>query len=201
MPRVIAGHVGESSFNAAAFMHPDPLRNEFFIAVNGGTSIVLEQLFNRFLSEPTLLTWIGDPTAESPGPRFPVRDDAQAIVDEFVKAGVDPFDRFPKDPIRRKAAHFMSLLAMEYILQHELVHIQAGHVTFQPHLTGKLLIRESYSKGIDVEQAMQLQAMEAEADCIAACRTLHTAFEFCENPSSFPSDLFQTPDDSRATAS
>ena len=90
----------------------------------------------------------------------------------------------------------MSLLAMEYILQHELVHIQAGHVTFQPRLTGNLVIRESYSKAIDVQQAMQLQAMEAEADCIAACRTLHAAFDFCDNSSSFPSDLFQTPDDS-----
>jgi hypothetical protein len=196
MPRVIAGHVEESSFNAAAFMHPDRQRNEFFIAVNGGTSIVLEQLFCRFLSEPTLLAWIGDPIAESPGPRFPVRGDAQGIVDDFVNAGADPFDRFPKNPTRRRAAHFMSLLAMEYILQHELVHIQAGHVTFQPNITGKLVIRESYSKGVDVQQAMQLQAMEAEADCIAACRTLHAAFEFSEDPSSFLSDLFQSPDDS-----
>ncbi len=134
--------------------------------------------FMATLARPDVLEFIGNPAAEDCGRKLTTLDTRLESPDPsvlhrmwdilsskcFTLARLVPEDYAPRDLVREQAAWWLSNLALDFILTHEIAHILGGHCDFWADKFGLAAIQEAVSSSADTPKTMLRQALETDAD-------------------------------------
>ncbi|MBT1699272.1 hypothetical protein KK083_20410 [Fulvivirgaceae bacterium PWU4] len=146
-------------FDAFAFKYS----GNYFINISDGTHHILHELYNRLLSNPTILPQFGDISKEVTAVN-PIKGyflNALVMVEESERRGGL---YWPRDEMRRRYAIFLSNLALDWIFEHELAHITNGHVDYEIANYGVCRIQENGTVGLQSQHLLDRQTMEMDAD-------------------------------------
>jgi hypothetical protein len=141
-------------------------RGVYLLGLNVGTADRLARLFSSVLSWPEILPVIGDPSKEVAVP-FDVAGCLalrRPVMGERSKPGASQF-LMPRNKARRNAAICMNLMAMDFVVAHELAHALGGHVDFLDSLNVPARLNANGTG--HVSSAMR-RALELQADRDAA---------------------------------
>ncbi|MBT1699273.1 hypothetical protein KK083_20415 [Fulvivirgaceae bacterium PWU4] len=149
-------------FDAFAFKYA----GNYFINISDGTNHILHELYNRLLSNPTILPQLGDISKEVAVDN-PIKGyflNAQTMIEEANRRGGM---YWPQDEVRRGYATFLTNLALNWIFEHELAHITNGHVDYEIANHGVYRIQENGTVGLQSQHLLDRQTMEMDADGMA----------------------------------
>lgn len=192
IPEIIGRTNTLSDFNAVAFKH----ENRFFVSMNLGALLLIQDLVHRVLSMPTAFPWIGDPSREELDRNFhPVMADAKRYA-QVMKAEL----RLPKphDPTRELCAAMFNLIANEFVVAHEVWHIVGGHLDWLTQHAGSRAINESVdslemaSIAEDKQRRLERQSLEMDADSFAVFQIIRRLVALIDE--SKPHHGVQTPE-------
>lgn len=153
------------------------------ILMRTGTISRIFEYFLSVFSSKVMFPCIGNPLCES---------------DVEIKAKFD-YDKmqilmtgYPNDKIRRLIAEFTSLLAIRYMMAHELGHILNGHTNFVSSLYAmpKFDMIEKYnhfklSDGSLTDYALDRRTLEMDADAFAASNGISNLISILNRPNDF----------------
>jgi hypothetical protein len=160
IPQVLSGINDSPEFNAFAFEYD----GKYILAVNYGALVLVEDLVKRLFCLPEVFPWVGNPKAEDPNRLFhPTSDNAMEYMRRFI---AEPRRTDPRDPTRRKAAYVFLIMAIEFIVSHELGHILCGHVGWHQERTAGFALSEVRTPNC-LEAGIDYQALEMHADGFA----------------------------------
>jgi hypothetical protein len=108
----------------------------------------------------------------APNPKFDVE---QHTID-LGHALSDPNRLWPNDPVRGDYASWLAWTARYFIFEHEFCHIFNGHLDWINKTTGFKALGEVGASSIPGLSNLDLQTLEADADCYAATHTALTIF-------------------------
>lgn len=114
--------INNFSFNAFATGGND----SYFIGINRGLIATLCLVFDRFLADRNLFPEIGNPNMEVEN--LPIIEKIKPFYIDFA-SGVELFNP-PIDPILQMYASDLMMHSLNFILGHELAHIQEGHIGY-----------------------------------------------------------------------
>lgn len=175
IPDIIGGVVDDPFFQAEVFRS----KGRYFIAVNYGSLVLIQDIVHRLFCLPTVFTWIGDPTKEDIGRSFhPPHDDALAYMRLMIS---DPKPAMPRDAARRHAARLLVPLAVTFLVAHEFRHIVGGHLDWPYDKAGSCRMTEMPDAAA-VGSEMKRQALEADADAFAMCHVLRATLSIADSP-------------------
>lgn len=153
------------SLNAAACKS----KRLYLIGVNVGTFERLASLYSSLLSWPEVLPGVGDAKKE-----IARQFDVAACLDlgwrpAGARCSNNPSDMLfmPRDETRKQASVIMVMMALDFIVTHELAHIINGHVDYLGSVGGQMRLNETEMS----EPALSpeaFQALEIDADREAA---------------------------------
>lgn len=155
-PHVNFQIASNTEFNALALKYD----NNYYIGINSGTIVILQQLFFRMLSSPNILSEFGDISNEVTRKMV----DAQHIDFKTLFLSLNDDDLVaPKNPIRQKLADHLCRQAFAFLLFHEDAHIIYGHLD---------LLEQLQISSIDVQlktikDGKFYQTLEMDADAYA----------------------------------
>lgn len=158
-PKIIYDFVENSNFNAFA-LNAGP---RYIIGVNWSVFVLLSDIFSRMLANPNILKNIGDVSKEKLMPQ----------ISDYYTNAFDLFDSFenskyivaqPIDNIRKKYADLLTLLAMDFIFEHELSHILFGHVDYINDKYGIKIFSEFSNNDVQIKNNTDFQTLEMDAD-------------------------------------
>jgi hypothetical protein len=150
-----------------------------FVGMYRGSILLLKDMFQRMLSHPMVLPWIGNAAAEVLDGGL--ADGLSENIDDVQRArkmrGVNPYPPIPKDPVRQAFSRVVSQFALDFLSIHELAHLSLGHCEY---LKGnrRLPLRTARALATTLTEAQStfLQAMEMGADNAAAGFTMRLLF-------------------------
>lgn len=158
LPEPYINFINNSSLNAVVTKYND----KYFIGLNSGTVVLINQLFLRMLSNPNVLTQWGNPSLETVD-TDKILNAQITNLDIYYLASADNQAKFPKDSTRSSLSSLMTMNALKFIMMHEYGHIVMGHLDFIR------TINES-SFYFEFEETSKLhslisQTLEMDADC------------------------------------
>ena len=160
LPQGIVRREGE--IGCAALYHTYPL--------------CLLELFGILMSDPKLLSFIGDPKIETAKPFYSDRNPAglQQWTPNFKLRYWGDFIPafFPKDDDRKNVAFYMMHVALRFLWFHELAHILDGHLEYATNerKISEICLHSSDRVELSVKDA-ELRGLEMIADTVA-CQLL-----------------------------
>jgi hypothetical protein len=164
--------VNSLNLNAYAFKSED----FYFIGLNAGSVLVIEDAFSTLLSHPSVLPEVGNVSAEAKAfdeipAGFPIVN--ALSLNDPVATGRRCNRYAPKDPIRWHYAQCLTNCALDFLMRHELGHILYGHVDYlertgQRALLPELDLESESPLSTDVLQMMELQADSFASECYAS---------------------------------
>lgn len=121
--------VDDCQFNALAFTEGE----REFVGINAGIAVSLPLFYLDIFARSEAFPDIGDSSVEKPS-EGPVDPRLISVVGPARnwKPGVNwrPVMETPSDATRLKSAHFMSMIAWDFVLFHEIGHITRCHLPF-----------------------------------------------------------------------
>lgn len=119
-------YIGSSEINAVAFTH----KSHEFVGINLGTVLVAYDVFLSLLAHHSFAPDIGGPS--STVVHF------QGVLEKirFAQSGGHGRNKpkwladISRDPVRRAYAEALAFCALDFILQHELAHLEMGHLEY-----------------------------------------------------------------------
>ena len=172
MPPTHIDIIDSDSLNAYAFSS----QGHEFIGICAGTITIIHGIFFRFLSDSNLFPHLGDPNLESatlPKLSTNLRSTTTFLTDPIAISQ-------PNDPIRKLYAHWMSRIAMDFILFHEHAHLASGHVGYLKDKYNQPFIAELGAVSSPTQpEPLDFQALEMDADC---CSVGNVLAHLQENP-------------------
>jgi hypothetical protein len=167
--------ISNNRINAVAFSE-----NLDFIGINGGSVIVLMHIFQKMLSHPGVLPWIGNSALETeplnPWGVLPKN------IDELVSA--DSMLHFPKDVARSIYSNVLTSMAFDFLVTHELEHLKNGHVDLLKNMLAMNFIEEAVGYAPSENHGLTLQTLEMDADAAAMQWILRHSLEFTDSMTS-----------------
>jgi hypothetical protein len=167
LPPIHFGFTDNPTVNAGARRW----RDEYVIFINGGVVAVLSLFFTRIMSDPAILTDIGDASVERTA--LPKLDfllpNAESMMEQFHRLVV------PRDQQRLDYSDGLLHRALRFLFSHELTHILNGHVD----LLGKSGVHslvEASSEGPG-GHTLDRDAMEMDADFGAIMESMYTCLQ------------------------
>jgi hypothetical protein len=135
-PKVIAGVVHNHDMGACSRL----IEDWYFIALNLGTIILLEQTFSLMLASPQILPSCGDAFKEHGG-----KNQINRVRGAHDLYGPHDYSH-PQCPIRGGRALRLFYLAVESVVLHECAHVVHGHLKYKS------------TSGVDPAQAFEMDA-------------------------------------------
>lgn len=194
LPQIHICFLDNSEINACALKH----NNVYFIAINIGTCVLLDNIFFSYFASSSILNHIGDVSNEhsSVGKINAIyRDD----ILEFDRNCGIPFN-YPKNKTRFDYAILYSNFAFDYLILHECCHIIRGHID----LMQSILITSDFNwseaqcvtKEISDENIPLIsQTLEMDADSFATNHAIYYGIENVKNkqqPTEAHSEIFSS---------
>jgi hypothetical protein len=171
-PEYIAGVyidlVDEASINAVTYSDG----THEFVGINAGLGLLIPTLFSWLLSHPTVFPDVGDVTREETPPAFDhglLRESGR--FSEIPVTVWNEYASSPVDPVRAWYACSASLVAMDFLLWHELAHLNRCHISYLSSTRGTSHAPSSWreiSPGLKIEEAKLRNILEVDADGVAA---------------------------------
>jgi hypothetical protein len=160
----------------------DDVEGYGYVAVYKGTILLLYDMFSRMLAHPEVLKEIGDSGRESINVQHTEGMieyiDEQQEVRKLENRPVETI--IPIDPIRRAFVQLAVMMAFDFLMTHELTHIQKGHCKYLDSLgTHFILARKQGAKGTD---PFIRQSLESDADSQGAGGSLFSWLERIKSP-------------------
>jgi hypothetical protein len=149
---IFCGVLENPTFNAMATIY----RGREFIGIYSGSLITIARFFYAFLSDPSTLLSIGEPSSES--------------VSEEVIAGLRvpersaPSARRPACDTRFRAAQHLAFCASLLLFFHEFSHLELCHLEFLIKSYGLNEYPELPASDLTLEQSTLRMALEWDAD-------------------------------------
>ena len=163
MPQVALLVLDAPEINAYATKHD----GGYAIMLNSALFDSIQWVFRSILAHPKTFLSIGNVAIEStPASK------TKLTFDQFVSDIPTYANRTPQDQTRADFADHLTELTMRFVIEHELAHIIAGHLDFDPSLTKILEI--SNDSELTEEQNF---GIEMHADEIAFFRCFHWIFD------------------------
>jgi hypothetical protein len=147
--------VANVTFNALATYYMD----YELIGIFAGVPLLIYDYFYCFLSDPSVLPLIGNPSGETPD---------ELAVNRLRLGHTSPLSRGPRDPLRRDAAMHLAWNAVMFVFFHELSHIGCCHLRLLSESVGSLEYLEVPVIPISSKEAHLRLLLEIEADQAAA---------------------------------
>lgn len=158
--------------------------NYEYMIINTGTLVTMYSLIHSAFSSPNVFTNIGEVQNEigSQSNGYFVFQKKQIL-----------FDNAPIDETRREVSEYVSLLAIRFIVMHELGHLINGHAHFLGSLYANDKI-EMIFKGalsnitnkMEISYALDRRTLEMDADAFAATTSMTNLTEIINNKESHP---------------
>ena len=141
-----------------------------YIGVSIGAVALFLDVFGRLLSDRTFLADIGHASLE-----------AESTSQTYIPMNAENIDwqgPTPKCRIRQRASVELAFLAFQFLVSHEVTHIQQGHIGLVQSRNG----RSSICEGVTDDQplSMTMQALELLADFHGAARVLRRSVGFSQ---------------------
>jgi hypothetical protein len=176
-PAIIFDYVENKNFNAFAMKS----ENKHIIAIHNSVFLIISDLFSRMLASKNILPDIGNINLEKPTKKLlDYYSNAENLI-QHTKDGKFEIVQ-PIDPIRKKYADHLALLAMDFIFEHELSHIVFGHVDYLNEKYGINVYSEMNSNDRQIKNNLDFQTLEMDADSTALARCCTFAhFEILNN--------------------
>lgn len=158
--------VDSMQFNAVAYAN----ETVELIGINAGVAAALPLIANWLLSQPEVYPTIGDCTQEVKPPRFD-----GTILRFSGKASTAPDSIWPeqashpRDPARKHFVTYMMLTAWDFLLCHELAHINRCHIPYISNISEKPTTPwfELGTKGLNEKECQTRCTLEVDADGVA----------------------------------
>jgi hypothetical protein len=173
LPPIHFDFVATDEVNAWAFLH----KGQHCIGVTAAAVLGMSFLFQRMLSDRRILRGIGDPTkcVEHPPLGLPL---LPAIARDTAVKGPPPPPDFP----RQWYYNFIVRLAFNFLFYHELGHILNGHVDWAVNRKHAPLVAELGWAPGSVEESIEMQALEMDADSFALAQAIGATGEWAKAP-------------------
>lgn len=158
-------------------------RDVYLIGLNAGTVNNLVLYFSLLLSDPRIMTGIGDASKEKPWINDLAGCDWRLSLPSIIKGASlrnDVPASFPRDTERRLYAHRLAILAIDFVFFHELTHLAAGHLEFLGSKNGSMRVKELAHGQLGLRDALDRQALELNADASAARLMVQEWFRYPE---------------------
>lgn len=172
-PMPYVDYVNNAQANALACTH----ESQDLIGIFAGLALVLHDAFTRMLAHPSLFPEVGDPSREVAAPPFKPSLSALDVIYDRMPRGegeqLQPFTE-AKDETRRLYAYGLCLMALKFVVQHELGHLLNGHVGYLEALGTPGL---EVAPPSDAMGALERQTLEWDADALATKFTIFTTLE------------------------
>ena len=139
------------TFNALATCHMD----YELIGMFAGVPLLVYNHFYCFLSDPSVLPLVGNPSGETPD---------ELAVNGLRLGHTSPLPRTPRDPLRCDAAMHLAWNAVMFVFFHELSHIVGCHLRLLSESVGSLEYLEVPAVPISNKEAHLRLLLEIEAD-------------------------------------
>ena len=164
-PNIIVDFRQTYEFNAFA----KKVQDQYLIGFNHVVFTIIHNVFSLILSNPNLLKDVGNPEEEvEKEEKFNL-----LIYLENLKS-YDDFDRIvdiiPKNNIRKIYAGHLTLLAMDFLFDHEFSHILFGHLDWLSKKQ-KLDMYSEFHSSVEGLSLFDLQTLEMDADSTATARS------------------------------
>jgi hypothetical protein len=160
LPSVNIDFINNDGFNAVA----TKVGEKYYIGINWGSSLLLYDLFQRLMSNPSVFSNIGDNSKDEVkkiyNPHITNFSTLMLASDTNEKAG-------PKDLERQAHASLLTSLAIRFLFLHEYGHIVNGHVDLKGNLFNSFSISE-IEKASLMFSPLNSQTIEMDADRFAA---------------------------------
>jgi hypothetical protein len=112
-----------------------------YVMISAGTILLLVDLFYRILAHPQSYPNIGNPAAESIQPFHQHGVERDFVVMAHARGyGIDGVR--PRDDERARQAGLLAISAFQFLLLHELAHVEMGHLGYRASKKGMPLISE-----------------------------------------------------------
>lgn len=155
LPDVHVDFIANSHVNAVAFQAD----RHYFIGIQAGTVLLLQQVIGRLLADARLFPDIGTPGIERHD-LAPLTQSSDALA---LLAQELPLR--PVDAVRQQYAEFLEHQALMFLVGHELAHITCGHVAYlQARRTEPLTVEIGGLTGRGEGERIERQALEQHAD-------------------------------------
>lgn len=177
IPPIYCNFINNTYFNACA----RKVNNAYFIGINIGAYYLLNDIFSRMLSCPTILEEFGDSSKEiKPRPLFNAQiTDLTTLLNSKEE---DVLINLPKDHQRLYFSQFLTSTAMKFLFLHEYGHIANGHLDLKFSLDKSTSFYEINNfKHTDTISALDLQTLEMDADCYAVCKGIIEILDLNKN--------------------
>ena len=152
--------ISSAGINAAV----DRRRRLYLLGINVGTCTRLMDLYASVMSWPEVLPEIGKSGEETPD-NF---DIAKCLNLKWQPRGVRSLsgsnpNLVPKDKTRLTAASVMTVMALDFLFAHELMHILGGHIDYLHHLHYPMMVGETDNYRLPLTSTLR-QSIEIAAD-------------------------------------
>jgi len=169
LPDVHIGFINNSTLNAVAGRY----KSKYFIGINVGTIMILDDLFNRMLSNPNILIDYGDALSETNMEKvFTVQ-----MTDYENLFNINGEAALPKDKVRQNLARHFTAQALKFLVTHEYGHIVCGHLGYLDSLGLDQSLKEAdgfIDNKINFTPIFS-QTLELDADSIGIVYTIRSA--------------------------
>ncbi|MGD0766760.1 MAG: hypothetical protein ABSB42_00900 [Tepidisphaeraceae bacterium] len=138
--------------------------------INKGAVLVSADLFQRMLSHPDVLKFIGNVGLESYEGQFSegLLNNIDVLHASRIRSGWPTAPRSPNDPVRREFSMVANNLAYDFLVLHEVAHIVTGQLEFIIKAAGVDMVCEAVSGGAAFYRSKTVrQAIELGADNFA----------------------------------
>jgi len=161
-------YIKDESINAKVWIS----RNMDTMCINTGTISQLYAWFYSVFSDPAMFNEIGNASVE----------DSSKVDGSFDVSKMQiQFTGEPKDKVRWTVANITAMLAIRFIVAHELGHLMNGHVFLLKSLYGTKSVdmipkklRSTGFKGSEKDYALDRRALEMDADAYAVTSSIYT---------------------------
>ncbi len=146
------------------------------IAINAGVAITLPFFFHALLGNPQAFPSVGNPAADEPSQQ-PLDAELFALSGRArdLEPGVNwrPRMSVSNDPVRFHYATYLSMVAWDFLLFHEIAHIVRCHVAYLAEagfgdVATPRLSMDEFEKNIQQDAPKLRRSLEADADTVAA---------------------------------
>jgi hypothetical protein len=192
IPDIVGRTNSSPTFGALAFKH----EQRYFVSVNFGSLVLIQDLVHRVFSMPEAFPWIGDPSKEDPNRLFhPVMTDASEYMRTMRR---ELRLAMPRDAAREQCAAMLNLIANEFVVAHEMWHAVGGHLDWSASNSASRLMDERVesfemsSIAEDKRKRLVQQSLEMDADSFAVFQVLRRLIALIEGSS--PHRAVETPE-------
>lgn len=169
--------INNNEFNAFASV----VNNKYYIGINYGVLLILDDIFLKYFSNSGILDHIGDSTSEKQTEyKLSILKLDSSI--QFFELS-EPLSILPSDKKRLYNAHLLSDLSLSFIIHHELCHIFRGHINFltkESHKSDFTWDESSITSKEEqlLDKFLLFQTLEMDSDSFATNHAFNVAHHF-----------------------